>query len=228
MEPVPESARLFDQLSHVDHGLEAIADMGERVQELVPSCVGLSLTLLTEGLTVTLVSSSSQIAGIDALQFLQDGPCERAVAVNEVQRWNRADALDQERWYLFARGESMFGIGSTLSLPIRDDGVSACVNLYAVEADAFDAHVERLAELCGASSADAVRNADLSFSTRLKAAVAPVQLAEQEELDLAIGWLSGHLRCDPETAERRLREAAARAEVTVPHLARIVRESSMR
>lgn len=228
MEPVPETARLFDQLSSVDHGLEGIADMGERVQELVPSCVGLSLTLVNEGLTVTLVSSSSQFAGIDALQYLDGGPCEQAVADRDVQQWSRADVMDEGLWQLFARGESMFGIESTLSLPIRDDGVTGCVNLYAVEPDAFDAHVEPLAALCGASAPDAVRNADLSFSTRLRAAAAPLQLAEQDVLDLAIGWLSAQLECDVETAEQRLRQAAARADVSVPHLARIVNESSMR
>src|SRR4051812_21154786 len=131
MEPVPESARLFDQLSHVNHGLESVADLGGHVQELVPSCVGLSLTLVAEGITVTLVSSSSQIAGLDALQYLDGGPCEQAVTDGELQQRRRTDVVEEGRWQLFARGESMFGIASTLSLPIRDNGTAACVNLYA-------------------------------------------------------------------------------------------------
>jgi hypothetical protein len=230
MEPVPESARLFELLGRTGEGLGSLSEFGEQVQQLVPSCVGLSLTLLTEKLTVTLVSSDGAIAGLDALQFLQDGPCEQAIRVGEVKHRTPADPLDEENWRLFAQAESMFGITSTLSIPIRDDAgaVTACLNLYARDSNAFDGHIEQLADLSGGDPASTVRNADLSFNTRLLAAVAPVRLAERDEVDLAVGWLSGRLECDVETAERRLREAAVRANISVPHLAQIVNESSMR
>jgi hypothetical protein len=79
MEPVPESARLLDQLGGLDHGLPGIATLGQQIQDLVPSCVGLSLTILEDEITFTLVSSSTPIASLDALQYLDGGPCPGSI-----------------------------------------------------------------------------------------------------------------------------------------------------
>jgi GAF domain-containing protein len=228
MEPVPESARLLDQLGKLDHGLPGIATLGQQIQDLVPSCIGLSLTILEDGITITLVSSSTPIASLDALQYLDGGPCQTSIRDGEIQHWTHARVLEESPWQLFGEGESNFGIESTLSLPVRrDDEVTASVNLYATRPDAFDAELARIAELCGSSVAEAVRNADLNFSTRLRAAAAPIVMAERHDVDLAIGLLAGILGLDVQTAEERLRTAAARAGISVVHLARLLKEGGV-
>ena len=72
---------------------------------------------------------------------------------------------------------------------------------------------------------DAVSNADLAFSTRLEAAATPERLAERDELDLAIGLVAARMQVTPDAAERLLRQAALRADVALPHLARVVIDS---
>ena len=227
MEPVPESARLLEQLGRLDHGLPGIATLGQQIQDLVPSCIGLSLTILEDGITVTLVSSSEPIASLDALQYLDGGPCPGSIHDGEIQHWTHSRVMDESPWRLFGAGESTFGIQSTLSLPVRDDGTSASVNLYATQPNAFDAELERIADLCGATVAEAMRNADLSFSTRLRAAAAPIVMAERDDVDLAIGLLAGILGIDVQTAEERLRTSAARAGISVVQLARVVKEGGV-
>jgi AmiR/NasT family two-component response regulator len=72
---------------------------------------------------------------------------------------------------------------------------------------------------------DAVSNADLAFTTRLEAATTAVRLAEQDELDLAVGIVAARLEVSADEAERLLRQAALRADVALVHLARVVIDS---
>jgi|SoiMethySBSTD1v2_1073268.scaffolds.fasta_scaffold477451_2 hypothetical protein len=226
MRPVPETARLIARLHHSGQDLPDLEELAQRVESIVPQCVGLSLSYLAEPMTFTLVSSSSPVAQLDALQYLAGGPGVSAVHEDGVREWRQGDVLDEEGWRLFARGEAAEGVASTLSLPVRDcHGIVACVNLYASTPDAFDGRVDALAAACGALAVDAVSNADLAFSTRLEAAATPERLAERDELDLAIGLVAARMQVTPDAAERLLRQAALRADVALPHLARVVIDS---
>src|SRR3954453_17703430 len=53
-------------------GVQLLA-MGVRVGHIVPECVGLSLALLAENLTLTLVASGSEVAALDAVQYVDGG-----------------------------------------------------------------------------------------------------------------------------------------------------------
>jgi hypothetical protein len=205
-----------------------LQELADRVETVVPQCVGLSVSYPAEPLTFTLVSSSSPVAQMDALQYLAGGPSVSAVREEMPREWRSDDVLDEEGWRLFARGEAARGVASTLSLPVRDcRGIVACVNLYASTADAFQGHVEELAAACGALAVDAVTNADLAFSTRLEAATTAVRLAERDELDLAVDIVAARLEVSTDAAERLLGQAALRADVALPHLARVVIDSGV-
>src|SRR5688500_14688556 len=81
LEPLPETSEaLGEYLSFADPGVDkAFAGMGERARGIVPDLVGLSLTLVREGVTFTLAAPSVGVASLDATQYLDDGPCERSV-----------------------------------------------------------------------------------------------------------------------------------------------------
>jgi len=223
MRPVPETARVIAQLRRSGQDLPNLEELARRVEQIVPQCVGLSLSYLAEPMTFTLVSSSSPVAELDALQYLAGGPGVTAASEDAVQQWRVDDVLDEEGWRLFARGEAAAGVASTLSLPVRDGrGVAACVNFYASTPDAFEGRVDELAAACGALAVDAVSNADLAFSTRLEAAATPVRLAERDELELAVGLVAARLEVTAEEAERLLRQAALRADLELTQLARVV------
>src|SRR6478735_1390487 len=72
LEPLPETEEALDEyLEEDDSDLRAVLmELGRRAVELVPSCVGLSLGMVKDGLTFTLVATAEQVATIDAAQYL--------------------------------------------------------------------------------------------------------------------------------------------------------------
>jgi GAF domain-containing protein len=226
MEPLPETREALAELvSFEDPDVdELLHDLGERARGIVPQLVGLSLGLASEGLTFTLLSSGTAAAALDAAQYLDGGPC---VEVTEGRSDSMAvtldDPLDEERWGLYARVGAAAGIASSLSLPVFREGRRVGgVNLYASTADAFSGHHDELALLMGTTAAEAVSNADLSFSTRLEAAAAPAKIRDRTAIDTAVGLLAALRHSDLDTAQRLLREAAARAGITEAVVARVV------
>jgi hypothetical protein len=74
----------------------------------------------------------------------------------------------------------------------------------------------------GTSAAEAVSNADLSFSTRLEAAAAPGRLRDRADIDTAVGLVAAMRGCDIDAARRHLTEAAARAGLSEAVVARVL------
>jgi len=229
MKPVVETQEALDLLtsySRDGHLATSISRMAQRVRSIVPECVALSLGLMDEGLTFTLVSETRDAALLDAMQYIDGGPCvaalqdgEAAAAVHE--------ATDEGRWQLHARGQGLAGVASTLSLPVMDSDRVVCgINLYASTPSAFDGHHEELADACGAWAMGAVTNADLSFTSRLRAAAAPARLREDVVIDAAIGFVAGHLQIDTRTAAGRIRQAAALAGVREADVAKFILDSN--
>jgi GAF domain-containing protein len=200
----------------------SITRMGERVREIVPQCMALSLGLLDEGLTFTLVSESRDAAVLDAIQYVDGGPCVAAMEHGEATEATHL-ATDEDMWQLFSQAQSVAGVASTLSLPIlRGDRVVCGVNLYASESNAFDGHHDALAEACGAWAEGVVTNADLTFTSRLRAAAAPARLRDNAFFDAATGYIAAHQDIDTESAAAKIRDAAVRAGVTPADVARFL------
>ena len=227
MEPVPETREALDKLAEVgETGLsDWLTSLSDRVQTIVPECIGLSFGALRDGLTFTLVSSGRGISSLDAVQYLDGGPCITGAHDGEVIATTSADLFDEGRWQLFARASAVAGVESTLTLPIEDGGkVVGSLNLYASTPTAFDGWHEVLAEAVGASPVDAVTNADLSFRSRLAAARAPDQIAQDADVNVVIGMIAAHQKVDVALAAERLHQAAARAGVTEAEAAKAIRD----
>ena len=181
LRPVPETTEALAEVISLEDEPEldeVLLDMGRKAREIAPDIVALSLTLLQKGLTFTLVASSLGAAGLDAAQYLDDdGPCLRAVDEGEMVESRIEELLDEGQWQTFARSSAALGVASSLSMPtVKDGRVTGGINLYASTAHAFAGHQQALAEALGASAADAVANADLSFSTRRQAVEAPARM----------------------------------------------------
>ena len=230
MEPIPETERALTELeaSTEVRGLrESLVERAQRARSLVPDLVGVSIARLEEGLTFTLVASEDEMAVLDAVQYLAGGPCVDGARTGEQRRIRHVDeedALDEEGWRLFAVASASRSVRSTLTLPLTDeDGrVLGSVNLYAGSARAFDGVEPQLALLFGAWAAGAVRNADLSFSTRLEAQQAPERMRHLKVIDHATGIIAAEQGIDVEMAAQRLRSAAAQADVPLELLAQQV------
>lgn len=225
MEPLPETEEALEEyLEEDDSDLrQVLVELGHRAVSLVPSCVGLSLGLIKDGLTFTLVATSEEVAAIDAAQYLDGGPCVEVTTAVVSPDLEIPDLLDERRWSAFAQASAAEGIRSTLSLPLALDGkVIGGVNLYAAEPYAFQDLHEALATALGASAVGAVTDADLGFASRSRAVETPTRMAEQRAVDVAVGILASSERTDVDSAKARLEDSAARAGVSLVQAARIV------
>ena len=204
MEPLPQTVEALRELTR--HGdttvARALLQISKDVQRIVPEIVGLSLSFLEENLTFTMTATAGSVAELDAMQYLDGGPCEQTLRSGDVTAWHAGDSADEDQWQLFARATSAAGVQSTLSLPVMRRGVvSAGVNLYASTSDAFDGRHDKLAAACGAWAGGAVTNADLDFTTRFAAAEAPERLRAEQLVDQAVGALIARSDVDPGEAE---------------------------
>jgi GAF domain-containing protein len=223
VEPLPHTARALEALEELgDTGTSStLRRIARDVLELVPDCVGLSLTLVDNGVTLTLQASDTKFLPLDAMQYLDGGPCVDAVEKDEQVMVNEADPLNEGRWSLFARASAAEGVQSSLSLPLRSEGrVVGGLNLYAARRDAFAGYVDEIADRVGAYAPQAVLDADLTFESRLRALSAPETLQDRAEVELATGIIARNQGLDLAAASDRLRLAAQLAGLDEPELAR--------
>lgn len=223
MEPTAETLEAIRELTR--HGDTEIAvtllRMSREVKQVCPECVGLSLAVVDDGFTFTVTSTHERVAQLDAVQYLDDGPCVTSASEGSPKEYHADDPVDEERWGLFARATAAAGVLSTLSLPILRHGrVVAGVNLYGATRDAFAKRHEAIADVCGAWAPGAVTDADLSFSTRDAAARTPERLRDRSAIDQAIGLLAAAHGLSAEAAVERLRQAADRAGISEAQAAR--------
>ncbi len=226
VEPIPPTVEALRELAHQGEatlGSELHA-MARRVRRVIPQLIGLSLGVIEDGVTLTLVASTEQLAALDAVQYLDGGPCVASVDRTETFDVNVGDLLDEDRWQLYARASAATGVASSLSLPIIGaDGVVGGVNLYASVPDAFVGLHEKVAEAVDSDAAFAVSNADLSFSTLKHAMEAPTRIRERGDINLALGIISETHGVNIPVARERLRNAAARAGISEAQAAKAIR-----
>lgn len=223
MEPIEETRQVLDELaSYGDHGAaDELRQLASVVISIVPECIGLSLAFVDEGLTFTMSATDEEIATLDAMQYLDGGPCIAAVERDEILTFPGGDPLDETDWQLHARATAAAGVESTLSMPITADGhVVGGLNLYASTPDAFQDRVEEIANAVGARASEAVTNADLSFASRRRAEEGPAHLDELDEVNHAVGVLMASRHIDAEAAKKLIRDAAQRAGLPENHVAR--------
>jgi GAF domain-containing protein len=228
VEPLPETRAALSQLSAwVDADLTAdLNSLAEQARAVVPHLVGVSVAVLREGLTFTFVATDHNIAVLDAVQYLDGGPCVQAAAENREVSLDDADVLDEDAWLMFARARAVAGIRATLSMPITEHGlVVGSVNLYANREHAFDGSHEAIADIFGAWAGGAVANADLDFATRQQAVKAPATLTTNARLANAVGVIIAIQGVSAEEGRERLEAAAALAGVPALTIAEAILDS---
>lgn len=223
VEPLPEVRLAAEQLAvltHVDV-TEALDVLGQLVLAMIPSCVGVSLTLVVDGEPYTVTATSSEAALLDAAQYLDGGPC--IDSAHSGAHVVVDDVLDEDRWQLWGHAARGSGVRASLSLPLGVDGERpGALNLYASDPHAFSGRHELLAEVFHVPADRIVANGDLSFMTRDLARRLPERLAEKSTVDRAVGILAAVRGWEPAAARTRLDAAAARAGTTSAKVADLV------
>ncbi len=205
MELLPQSREALDEYvtPSVDdmEGLLRVIE-GWAVQA-VPECVALSVTMLDDDLTFTLVDVAAS-AQRSAAPERTGHPLATSVPDPD-----DAHALDERGWADMARERAFGGIASTVCLPVVEGGRAVLnIDLYASTAHAFRDRIGGLVEALGAWQAGAVTNADLGFDSLRRAEAAPERLREQRVLDVAVGLVAATLGVRTDDAVSLLREAA--------------------
>ena len=220
MELLPQSREALDE-----YVTASIDDMEGLLQVIeswavhsVPDCVALSVTLLDEDLTFTLVdreATGDPPRDVEAGDTGDAGPGPPP---------GEAHPLDELDWADMARERAFGTIASTVCLPVVEDGRAVLnIDLYASTAHAFRDRIEGLVEALGAWQAGAVTNADLGFETLRRAEQAPERMREQRLVDVAVGLVAARMAVTTDMAAVMLREAAERAGVSESEAACVAR-----
>ena len=209
MELLPESREALDEyvtptVDDVEGLLRVIEGWALRA---VPECVALSVTILDEDLTFTLVDDMSTVGDREPSPTPDTGPDQAWVPVVEDD-----GSLDEGGWAEMARERAFAGIESTVCLPVVEHGRAVLnIDLYASTAHAFRGRIDGLVEALGAWQAGAVTNADLGFESLKRAEAAPERLREQRVVDVAVGLVAARVGLTTDDALALLRVAADRA-----------------
>jgi GAF domain-containing protein len=213
VELLPQSREALDEyvtpsVDDVEGLLRVIEGWAVRT---VPECVALSVTLLDDDLTFTLVDPERAGRSVDQGDSAHPGK-------------DPDFALDERGWAEMARQRAFAGIASTVCLPVVEEGRAVLnIDLYASTAHAFHDRIEGLVSALGAWQAGAVTNADLGFETLRRAEAAPERLRVQRLIDVAIGLVAARVGVTTDDAAGLLSQAADRAGVTESEAATVVR-----
>jgi len=226
MEPIPETLAAINELNpFLDDAvlLDQLTARADRARTIAPDCIGVSVASLDIGVTFTLVATSDEIAVLDAVQDLTEGPCEEVSAVDQGLAATIADPLMEDTWQAFSRASAAAGVQSTVTFPVIEAGLAVgSVNLYGGSENAFAGRHEELAAVFEAWAPGAVVNADLSFSTRGMAEQAPRHLRDQARVEVATGIVAAIRGVDVERAHDRLQQTSQRAGVPMNQVADII------
>ena len=213
MELLPQSKEALDEyvtpsVDDVEGLLRVIEGWAVRT---VPECVALSVTLLDDDLTFTLVDT--------------DAGGEAAPEPGDAGAYDSPEfALDERGWADMARERAFAGIASTVCLPVVEAGRAVLnIDLYASTAHAFHDRIDGLVAALGAWQAGAVTNADLGFETLRRAQLAPERLREQRLVDVAVGLVAARVGMTTDDAAGLLLQAADRAGITESEAASVAR-----
>ncbi|THJ68652.1 GAF and ANTAR domain-containing protein [Arthrobacter echini] len=207
----PVVAALQDMVldsSDVEEFLTGLAEVSARVFPRTYGDVFCGVTLLRPRSMITVASSGARARQVDEIQYgFDDGPCLRAA--REGYTVHVRDFLTETRFPEYRRAVASFGVRSALGIPIRlDDGVSAGLDFYSTEPNAFDdegvAAAENIAQNASRSLRLAVRIGRLTDDARnLEAA-----LSSRTTIDRAVGVIMAQNRCSQAEAIGILRRAS--------------------
>ena len=169
---------LTAELVHATRSLEELLPLQETLEStmtkisevsvrLIKGCDLASVSLVENGQVETPGASDEVAIDLDREQYRADsGP-----SLEAIKQANKMIIDDMEidtRWPEFSRAAVIKGASSTLSIPIKSDGVTSGLNLYGRSKHAFRDTPNELTDLLAGRVSIAIENAKLySASTRL-------------------------------------------------------------
>jgi GAF domain-containing protein len=189
------------KISLADHSLDHVM---AKVATLAKSTLGLngevSVTIVDRGKPATIASTGSLATELDERQYARGyGPCLDCIAGGEPLMVKDMDA--DQRWPDWAQSASSAGAGSSLSIPVPiQREVSAALNIYSTDRDAFDADAVEVAATFAAYAGVALANMHLYQAQGQVAEQLQQAMQSRAVIEQAKGILMGQRRCGPQEA----------------------------
>jgi GAF domain-containing protein len=142
-----------------------LSKLSEVAVTVVSGCDSASVTLKENGEVRTPGASDGVATALDSEQYRADsGPC--LTAIEEAATLVVDDLETDPRWPTFSKAATEQGIVSTLSVPIRIDGVSGGLNLYSRTRAGFRDSSSELTDLLASRASVAIENARIYGASR--------------------------------------------------------------
>ena len=212
MEPDPVVARLGAAWARVHEvvlqaqtAAEAVSQLVEVAQQLIPMAVGAGISLVDEdGVCTTVAATHAMVAQADELQYeLGEGPCLRAWDTVSVQYV--PDTTTDPRWPEWGRTVARAGIRSALSVPLVVQGQEiGAIQVYATEPHAFTDHEEYLLSLLAGPAAALLGDARTRRQPPRLDHTVQEAVTDRDRIERAVGVLMERRQLTEPTARSRL------------------------
>jgi GAF domain-containing protein len=181
----------------LDHVMEKVAALTKDTLRLSGE---VSVTIVDRGKPATVASTGSLATDLDERQYDRGyGPCLDCIAGGEPLLVKNMDT--ERRWADWAKSASSAGAGSSLSIPVPiQREVSAALNIYSTDPDAFDRDTVELATTFAAYAGVALANMHLYQAQGQVAEHLQQAMQSRATIEQAKGILMGQRRCGPQEA----------------------------
>ena len=194
----------FAELARItlaDHSLDSVM---ERIAVLAKTSLGLngevSVTLVERGKPSTVAQTGALALELDERQYDRGyGPCLDCIDGGEPLMVSDMDR--EPRWPDWAKSAAALGASSSLSIPVPlQREVSAALNIYSLDRDAFDDAAVELASTFAAYAGVALANMHLYTAQGQVAEQLQQAMQSRAVIEQAKGILMGQRRCSAQEA----------------------------
>ena len=194
----------FEELGRVTLADNSIETVMEKVAALTKRTLAgaaeVSVTFVQRGKASTVATTGPLALLLDERQYARGyGPCLDSIAGGEPLLV--ADMATETRWPDFAAEARKQGAGSSLSIPVPvQREVSAALNIYSTQSNAFDGDAVELASTFAAYAGVGLANMHLYEAQGKVAEQLQAAMASRAVIEQAKGILMGQRGCSAERA----------------------------
>ena len=189
------------RITLADHSLDSVMDKIARLAKGTLQLDGeVSVTLVERGKASTVAQTGRLALELDERQYARGyGPCLDCIDGGEPLIVSNMD--DEARWPEWAKSAALSGAGSSLSMPVPlQREISAALNIYSVERDAFDDVAVELASTFAAYAGVALANMHLYTAQGQVAEQLQTAMRSRAVIEQGKGILMGQRRCSSQEA----------------------------
>ena len=205
----------FFALAALNFAEESMSSVMERVatatKATIPGASEASVTLVEDREAFTIAFTGQLAVDLDERQYEQDaGPC--LACITDGEPVVITSMRSEQRWPDWSQAAAAQGAGSSLSIPVPlQPAVSAALNVYSTQEDAFDEEAVDIGRAFASYAAVALANMHLYEAQGRVAEQLQTAMRSRAVIEQAKGILMGQRLCSAEDAFTILVELSQRS-----------------